>query len=108
MGERRRYSTRSPRVEISVEMEGRKNGDVFEGTSVNVSESGILIETNKILNPGETITVRLVSPGVDEIVGIGEVVRSEELGWGKLGYAVRWDLTPMQKEALRQMVQTKK
>lgn len=101
----RRYN---PRIEISVEMEGRKNGDVFEGTSVNVSESGILIETNKILNPGETVTVRLVSPGSNDIVGTGRVVRSEDVGWGKLAYAVRWDLTPSQKEALRQMVQTKK
>src|SRR3990170_5652779 len=86
----------APRIEIKVELEGKRNGDVFIGTSVNLSEGGILIETNKVLTLGETITVRLVSQDNEEIVGKGEVVRYEDYDFGKLGYAVRWDLSPGQ------------
>ena len=92
------------RIEVSVQMEGRRNGDVFLGTSVNVSESGLLIQTNKILNLGDMVKIRLVSSEQDEIVGVGRVVRSEEHGLGYLGYAVRWELTPDQKMALAELI----
>ena len=46
----------SPRVEINVEMEVQRNGDVFSGTSVNVSETGILIQTNKIRTPNVEVS----------------------------------------------------
>ena len=85
------------RVEINVEMEVRKNGDVFLGTSVNVSEAGILIQTNKVLQLGDKVTIRLTAQGQPEIVGLGEVVRNEDLGFDKLGYAVRWELSEDQK-----------
>ena len=96
----------APRIEINVELEGRKNGDVFLGIAVNVSETGILIQTSKVLRPGDKITIRLVSPGLPEIVGIGSVVRDADLGLGKQGYAVQWDLTSAQKDALREMIQS--
>ena len=95
-----------PRVEINVEMEVRQNGDVFSGTSVNVSESGILIQTNKVLDPGDSVIVRVTSPGQDDIVGTGIVIRHEDLGLGKHALAVQWELTISQKHALRRMVQT--
>jgi hypothetical protein len=96
----------SPRVEINVEMEVRQNGDVFSGTSVNVSESGILIQTSKVLDPGDSVTVRVTAPGQDDIVGQGVVIRHEDLGLGKHALAVQWELTISQKHALRRMVQT--
>jgi hypothetical protein len=96
----------SPRMEINVEMELRKNGDVFSGTSVNVSETGILIQTNKDLNIGQIVTVRVTSPGKEDIVGTGTVIRHEDLGLGKHALAVQWDLTIHQKHALRRMVQS--
>ena len=96
----------APRVEVNVEMELRKNGDVFTGTSVNVSETGILIQTNKILSPGQAVTVRVTSPGKEDIVGTGTVIRHEDLGIGKHALAVQWDLTTPQKHALRRMVQS--
>jgi PilZ domain len=105
MDEERRSSER---VEINVEMELRQNGDVFSGTSVNVSESGILIQTSKILDPGQAVTVRVSSPGQQEIVGKGTVIRHEDLGLGKHALAVQWELTITQKHALRKMVQTNK
>lgn len=97
---------RAPRIEVNVELEGRKNGDIFLGTSVNVSETGILIQTNKILSPGDKIIIRLVSPGLPEIVGVGSVVRDADLGIGGQGYAIHWDLTAAQKDALREMIQS--
>lgn len=95
----RRSSSRLP---VSVEMEGRRNGDVFEGTCVNVSETGILIQTNKSLNLGDRITIRLITPGQEEIVGGGRVIRYDDFGFGKFGYAVHWELDVSQKTALRE------
>jgi len=95
----------APRIEINVEMELRKNGDVFSGTSINVSETGILIQTCKILDPGAEVTVRVTFPGHDDVVGKGTVVRQEDQGFGKYALAVRWELTMRQKHALRKMVQ---
>jgi hypothetical protein len=95
----RRSASRLP---VSVEMEGRRNGDVFEGTCVNVSETGILIQTNKSLNLGDRITIRLITPGQEEIVGGGRVIRYDDFGFGKFGYAVHWELDVSQKTALRE------
>lgn len=103
MNEKERRS--APRIEINVEMEVRKNGDVFHGTTVNVSESGLLIQTNKALDLGENVTIRLVSQGEEEIVGMGVVVRNQEFGIGQTCYAVHWELTPAQKNALRKLIQ---
>jgi hypothetical protein len=86
-------------------MEGRKNGDIFSGTSVNLSESGILIETNKPLSLGEEITVHLILPSEEEIVGKGTVVRQEEWGFDKFGYAVRWELTLAEKELIARLIE---
>lgn len=96
----------APRIEINVEMEIRKNGDIFNGTTVNVSESGLLIQTNKVLSLGEHVTIRLVSQGQEEIVGTGIVVRDQDLGIGQTCYAVHWELTPGQKAELRKLIRS--
>jgi hypothetical protein len=82
----------APRAPIRVHMEGRKNGDVFTGTSVNLSETGVLIETGKQLDLGMKVTIRMILPNEEEIVGTGVVVRRENRGLGKFGVAVHWDL----------------
>ena len=98
----------SQRFEISIELEGKKNGDVFLGTSVNVSETGILIQSNKILHLGDSVTIRLVSPGHDDLIGTGKVVRNEDFGFAEAGYAIHWNLSPGQKTALRELIRTAK
>lgn len=96
------------RSEVSVQMEIQKNGDVFTGTSVNVSEAGVFIETNKILQLGDAVTIRLVLEGQEDIVGTGEVVRDDDQGFGKQGYAVRWSLTDSQRQALLTVIRSSK
>jgi len=96
------------RSEVIVQMEGKKNGDVFTGTSVNVSEAGVFIETNKILTLGDAVTIRLVLEGHEDIVGTGEVVRDEDQGFGRQGYAVRWSLTDSQRQALMTLIRSNK
>lgn len=95
----------SPRIEFSVQMEIRKNGDVFSGTSVNVSETGILIETNRRLDLGQTVTIHLVLPNRREVVGVGHVVRHHEFEWGGQGFAVHWALTDEQKQVLSDLIE---
>ena len=101
MAERRN----SPRVEFSVQMEVRKNGDVFQGTSVNVSESGILIETNKKLDLGDRVLIRLVLPSTKEITGTGTVVRQQEFGKEGIGFAVHWELNDDQKRTISEIIE---
>jgi len=101
MRERRR-ARRSP---IRVQMEGRKNGDVFTGISVNLSETGILIETAKHLDVGAEVTVHLILPGDDEVTGRGVVVRLEDRGVDKFGLAVHWELSTEQRITLARLIQ---
>jgi hypothetical protein len=96
----------APRIPIRVQMEARKNGDVFSGTSVNLSETGIMIETNKQLQVGEKITIRLILPSQDEIVGYGQVVRKEEWGLDKFGIAVHWQLGLDEKKLVARLIES--
>jgi hypothetical protein len=95
----------APRISIRVQLEGRKNGDVFQGTSINVSETGIMIETNKSLHLGDQITIRFILPGQEEVVGVGRVVRQEDFDVDKFGYAVHWSLTDDQRLMIAGMIE---
>lgn len=86
-------------------MEGRKNGDVFTGVSVNLSETGVLIETGKQLDPGQQVTIHIILPNDEEITGIGTVVRREGRGLGKFGVAVHWKLDDDQRERLASVIE---
>lgn len=86
-------------------MEGRKNGDVFTGVSVNVSESGVLIETGKQLDPGQQVTIHILLPNDQEITGLGTVVRREGRGFGKFGVAVHWKLDDEQRHRLASLIE---
>jgi hypothetical protein len=86
-------------------MEGRKNGDVFTGVSVNVSETGVLIETGKQLDPGQQVTIHVILPNDEEITGHGVVVRREERGFGKFGVAVHWKLDSIQRHRIANVIE---
>ena len=86
-------------------MEGRKNGDVFTGVSVNLSESGVLIETAKQLDPGQQINIRMILPNDEEIIGVGVVVRRELLKIGTFGIAVHWDLDASQRQRIAGIIE---
>ena len=95
----------APRIALRIQLEGHKNGDVFQGTSINISGAGILIESNKNLHLGDQITIRFILPGQDEIVGVGHVVRQEDYDIGKFGYAVHWNLTDEQRRSISNMIE---
>lgn len=95
----------APRISLRIQLEARKNGDVFQGTSINISETGIMIETNKSLHLGDQITIRFILPGQEEIVGVGRVVRQEDFDLDKFGYAVHWSLTDDQRRAISNMIE---
>lgn len=95
----------APRAPIRVHMEGRKNGDVFTGVSVNVSETGVLIETGKQLDPGQQVTIHVILPNDEEITGQGTVVRREERGFGKYGVAVHWKLDGIQRHRIATVIE---
>lgn len=94
----------APRINIRVQMEGRKNGDVFQGTSINLSETGVLIETNKLLSLGDRVTIRFILPGEHEITGSGYVVRQETYDSERYGLAVHWALSHEERQAIAEMI----
>lgn len=95
----------APRINIRVQMEGKKNGDIFQGTSINLSETGVLIEANKMLSLGDRVTIRFILAEEHEIVGAGQVVRQEMYDKDRFGLAVHWELTREEREEIADMIE---
>lgn len=65
------------RVLISVQVNGKHESKSFLCSSVNISCSGILIETDKKLEPGDNVTCSFFLPGVAKKITVnGTVVRA--------------------------------
>lgn len=82
---------RGYRVLLRAKVKGAKDDAVFFCTSQNISTSGILIETDRSLLPGEQITCSFYLPGAAQIIADGEVARTEPAGGGTLHhYGIRF------------------
>jgi DNA-binding response OmpR family regulator len=82
---------------VIVKVSGRDNGDEipFFCTSQNISSSGILLETEKVLNRGDKITCSFFVPKNTRIVTKGEIMRIMEKENGIKEYGVRFiDISP--------------
>ncbi len=86
---------RAYRVLLKAKIHGARQNEPFFCTTHNISVSGILIETEKVLDAGDLITCALFLPGSQQIVVDGEVVRLEKKPDGGYCYGVRFnDLAP--------------
>ena len=80
----------SYRVIVRVAQRENKNMDHVFCTSQNVSSSGILLETDSVLNQGDKITCSFFLPNSIRIVTEGEIVRIVEKEDGSKNYGVKF------------------
>ena len=95
------------RLTINFRIQGKIPPLTFTGFSLNLSESGILIETDQKLSPKDILTLWLpILENQDSIEVTGEVVREEvSKKRGKYCYGIKFtDLTPKAKEALSEFM----
>jgi c-di-GMP-binding flagellar brake protein YcgR len=71
------------RVLLRAKVKGSKDEAVFFCTSQNISATGILIETDRVLKAGEEINCSFYLPGSAHITADGEVVRTANSGGGR-------------------------
>jgi len=63
------------RVLLSVAIEGDDKGSAFFCSSENISSSGLLIETDRVISKNDQVTCKFFLPSSEQIVVRGEVVR---------------------------------
>jgi len=78
------------RVILMAKVHSEWNAVPFFCTSQNISDTGILIESDKILNHGDRITCRFFLPGACQVEANGEIVRSINMPDGSVHYGVRF------------------
>lgn len=81
---------RGYRVLLRAKVKGSKDDTVFFCTSQNLSISGMLIETDRLLHQGDIITCSFYLPGSAHIVADSEVARVERMADGKYHCGVKF------------------
>ena len=94
ISERTRY-----RVIVKVAQRENKHINHVFCTSQNISSSGILLETDSVLNQGDKITCSFFLPNSIRIVTEGEIVRIVEKEDGSINYGVKFVDLPSSAEA---------
>jgi CheY-like chemotaxis protein len=93
------------RVLLKAKVLGNQESVPFFCTSYNISASGILIETDRILNQGDCLTCTFFLPGASQIAIDGEAVRSMEVADGSYHYGIRFiDLAPEYRKEIERFV----
>jgi DNA-binding response OmpR family regulator len=96
---------RGYRVLLKAKVHGARENVSFFCTSHNISVSGILLETEKLLEPGNRITCTFFLPGSRQIAVDGEVVRFDKKSDGMHHYGVRFtDLAPEFREEIERFI----
>ena len=86
--ERKTEKRGSLRGLINAIVKGKIQNDFFFSISQNISASGILLETDRILRPGDNITCSFVLQ--HEITAHGEIVRAARKTSNLYNYGVRF------------------
>ncbi|MBI5640687.1 MAG: response regulator [Nitrospirae bacterium] len=81
---------KSYRVLLKVKVNGRFTSDTFFCSSQNISSSGILLQTDKLLEKGDIITCSFFLPSSERIVAEGEVVRAAKNSGDTYQYGIRF------------------
>lgn len=100
----------SYRVLLSVRIEGTEKGMSFFCRSENISTSGMLLETDKVLAKGDRVACSFFLPDSKQIKTSGEIVRVIKRTPGTAGnnYGVKFDsISPDAKAAIETFVERK-
>lgn len=95
------------RVLLKAHVNGEQELSPFFCTSRNISSTGILFETDKLLYKGDRITCEFFLPGASQVTADGEIVRSVSMPDGSFHYGVRFiDLAPVFRGKIEKFVAT--
>ena len=93
------------RVLLKVKVNGKSSSVPFFCYSYNISVSGMLIETEKILNKGDLVSCSFFLPVADQIVSEAEVVRTVRTENGSFHYGIRYiNLGPGYKASIERFI----
>ena len=81
---------RGYRVLLRAKVKGSRDDTTFFCTSQNLSATGMLIEADRQLSPGDQLSCSFYLPGSAHIAVEGEVARREALPDGKHHYGIRF------------------
>ncbi len=96
------------RVLIKVSIKGALKYHAFFCTTLNISTTGMLIETDRIIAKGEMITCSFFIPGSDNIVVDCEVMRAVKTFSGMYQYGLKFlELSSAHQSAIRDFVRKK-
>ncbi len=78
---------RAQRFPIQVPLEYRMDGETAwsKGATINISRSGVLFYSPRILQPDAMIEMRIVLPPLSTIVCSGSIVRAESTAFPRAG-----------------------
>ena len=93
------------RVLLKVKVNGKSSSASFYCYSYNISVSGMLIETEKILNKGDIIECSFFLPGAEQIVSEAEVMRTVTKENDSFQYGIRYiNLGPVYKISIERFI----
>ena len=93
------------RVLLKIKVNGKSSSVPFFCYSNNISVSGMLIETEKILNKGDLISCSFFLPGADQIVTEAEVMRTVKTENGSFQCGIKYiNLGPAYKASIEHFV----
>ncbi|MEJ2695470.1 MAG: response regulator [Candidatus Sulfobium sp.] len=99
---------KSYRVLLKVSVNGKSPGETFFCSSQNISTSGILIETDKKLEKGDSISCSFFLPGAERITADAEVMRVAANGTDAYHYGVRFlDLKSHHRASIDSFIKSK-
>ncbi len=99
------------RILVKVEVRGEYDQGFFMGTSSDISNSGILVETDQKIELGEKVNLQFVVPGQsDTIQVVGKMARVDELSFrDRFGIGIHFDsLTPEQEQSIATFIKSRK
>lgn len=92
------------RVLLRAKVQGAQDDAVFFCTSMDISSTGILIESERPLNSGDQLNCSFFLPGSANITANGEIVRKVAAN-GKTAYGVRFtDISPEQQRTIDRFI----
>lgn len=100
----------SYRVLVSVNIEGSSRDKTFFGRSENISATGMLVETDRVLVKGDRVSCSFFLPGATQLRATGEVVRviPQAAGTKVHQYGIKFlPLTPEAVAAIEDFVEKK-
>jgi len=93
------------RVLLKVKVNGKSSSVPFFCYSYNISVSGMLIETEKILRKRDIISCSFFLPGADQIISEAEVVRTVKTDNGLFHYGIKYiNLGPRYKASIESFI----